>query len=1347
MPLVLPLHTDDARIILNKLAKEISISQSPFSSSNVTTMQAMSLDATLQNLLKKVVSEDSNENDLSPASDSFSIFRAFLYTNDPLLNRAADALYARSSQVIEERSGSNFNFWRRVETAGSMETESMLWSHTANECEENFFSRSCPEFMEMEAFDRDTQVQPRVRFPDSTPTTPHHVPVAPIKSSPVRCSEDDLFRLGDLSISPSLSIMGDNFVDTKLIGQGTYGEVYRVRSLRDGKVYAVKRSIRAFQSSSERSRALSEVQAHLTLCDKARPHKRQRSWSESSQSDPNKIDNNIEQPDRPTQWLRDANEMEADECHLSGHPHCVQYYGHWEVNDHLFIQTEYFSRGTLKDRMLEERANETRIWQYISDLVLGLNHLHSCGLVHLDLKPDNIFVTAQGYLKIGDLGIATQADQIGLDRSEGGDFTYIAPEMLDNSLGRVGPKSDVFSLGLIAYEMAGDIVLPSSTGNHWDELRHNQAPGLLQPGDHGDHNALVATPQDVQDSEKLILRRGKKGPCHVTEGEGVDLINNPCARQLRVARDSRGCTRRCSVDSSPQSSDGHRSPMLDVDSDHEGCADEEGVFDLNLGEGPADSQVSSALAIHRKKQHGPDSQFSPSSFSFPLPSRYVSCSSSSSASSSDFSPQKQGRGSMLYATSSPRKTSRLPRTPHAQPSRECTGISLPHYPSQERNDTSLSHSSLSSLTDSAPSSIAETPETSPSHHPGRQSSPVRQLFRINDDVSPFASVPPFPISTPAGPRSQNASPFAILPAGGAGGSSTTTATTQSNNNFTPQNSFLSSESHGWCAPPPGRAAQSRPVQMPPRPEKSGIFPEKSSISASCADSSASASSSCWASLPRKNVPGRKELMDSSASAHLFKNISTDLQKLIAEMLQRNPKDRINILELLRHPILSLYLNEHFHHKPRDPVERSLDELDAGKKMSVFNCLLGGGPATAGARSKADLDQEMMPPPASVPVRDRSGSTSMLPNLSTPTTDPDRTLLRDRMPIPRTLSQPQHKQPPPSPHKSSPRNKSPVKPASRISSLLLPPTDSAGPVLPPRPRPATRINSSPTTWGASQADSSPTSRIRRAKNGRFSSCRLVRMHSVPAKNGAQPNASKILTFQVSDNLSPPSQSFALEDTAMMLYSPPMASRPCLAASMSSQGQLFGPADPARSHGPAGTDEPSRRDRLSSPPKSCSKAQRTSSADFTSPTVRALDNLSAQHLSDVRSKVNMETAIRAQFGQGLLDGIRLAVHGDLEDEEKNVSSPLAIGPGMASQHASNGTTDSRDLHADHTSKQVCVYVLSPAQSRPNSPRKHMQIHRHQFRPKSHPDSQQAARVWLAGRHESTNSPYGPSGKPAS
>lgn len=115
----------------------------------------------------------------------------------------------------------------------------------------------------------------------------------------------------------------------------------------------------------------------------------------------------------------------------------------------------------------DERFTEQSIWEVLIQCCLALQYIHEQNIIHLDLKPENIFISDKNELKIGDFGLSTMFG--GQPRlSSEGDKYYMAPEVLD---GIYTKAADIFSLGLIMLELAADVELPSN-GDSWQNLRH-----------------------------------------------------------------------------------------------------------------------------------------------------------------------------------------------------------------------------------------------------------------------------------------------------------------------------------------------------------------------------------------------------------------------------------------------------------------------------------------------------------------------------------------------------------------------------------------------------------------------------------------------------------------------------------------------------------------------------------------------------------------------------------------------------------------------------------------------------------------------------------------------------------
>ena len=123
------------------------------------------------------------------------------------------------------------------------------------------------------------------------------------------------------------------------------------------------------------------------------------------------------------------------------------------------------------------RLDEARVWKVVADLIDGLSFIHDSGVIHLDLKPSNVFVTHEGRFKIGDFGMASlwprkpvvrEADgEAPASFEREGDKLYLAPEVLQ---GVYSSAADVFSFGMTILETATNIVVPDQ-GESWHRLR------------------------------------------------------------------------------------------------------------------------------------------------------------------------------------------------------------------------------------------------------------------------------------------------------------------------------------------------------------------------------------------------------------------------------------------------------------------------------------------------------------------------------------------------------------------------------------------------------------------------------------------------------------------------------------------------------------------------------------------------------------------------------------------------------------------------------------------------------------------------------------------------------------
>ncbi|KAL2033768.1 hypothetical protein VTO58DRAFT_104482 [Aureobasidium pullulans] len=164
--------------------------------------------------------------------------------------------------------------------------------------------------------------------------------------------------------------------------------------------------------------------------------------------------------------MREVHVLQA----LRGNEHILDLCDSWESKNHLYIQTDFCENGNLKDFLTQTgfkgRLDDFRIWKILLEMSQGVKCIHDAGFIHLDLKPANVLIDWEGVLKIADFGMATTWPAPRHIEGEG-DREYIGPEVLS---GKFDKPADIFSLGMIMLEIAGNIVLPDN-GLHWQRLR------------------------------------------------------------------------------------------------------------------------------------------------------------------------------------------------------------------------------------------------------------------------------------------------------------------------------------------------------------------------------------------------------------------------------------------------------------------------------------------------------------------------------------------------------------------------------------------------------------------------------------------------------------------------------------------------------------------------------------------------------------------------------------------------------------------------------------------------------------------------------------------------------------
>ena len=223
----------------------------------------------------------------------------------------------------------------------------------------------------------------------------------------------------------------NNYEYIKFLGKGSFGRVNLVRKKNDKQIYALK-------------------QVNLINCP------------------PNEIEAALNE----IRLLASLN-----------HPNIIGYIDSFYDNpsNTLNIVMEFADGGDLAKKIDYNKKSrclfdESIIWEYLIQLLNGIEYLHSQQIMHRDLKCANIFVMKNGILKIGDMNVSKLSKQ-NYARTKTGTPYYLAPEVWDDR--PYDYKCDLWSLGCIIYELC--TTLPPFRGTNFKELYNNIKSGKFNP--------------------------------------------------------------------------------------------------------------------------------------------------------------------------------------------------------------------------------------------------------------------------------------------------------------------------------------------------------------------------------------------------------------------------------------------------------------------------------------------------------------------------------------------------------------------------------------------------------------------------------------------------------------------------------------------------------------------------------------------------------------------------------------------------------------------------------------------------------------------------------------------------
>lgn len=229
------------------------------------------------------------------------------------------------------------------------------------------------------------------------------------------------------------------------------------------KVRTSRHQINNERKREERERRKREIYAKLQqICSLEDPHLKYKNLIKIGQGasggvyTAHEIDNNesvaIKQMNLEKQPKKELIINEIIVMKESKHPNIVNFIDSYLIKPDLWVIMEYMEGGSLTDVVTHCILNESQIATVCREVLNGLKFLHSKGVIHRDIKSDNILLSMDGDIKLTDFGFCAQINELNLKRTTMvGTPYWMAPEVVSRKA--YGPKVDIWSLGIMIIEM------------------------------------------------------------------------------------------------------------------------------------------------------------------------------------------------------------------------------------------------------------------------------------------------------------------------------------------------------------------------------------------------------------------------------------------------------------------------------------------------------------------------------------------------------------------------------------------------------------------------------------------------------------------------------------------------------------------------------------------------------------------------------------------------------------------------------------------------------------------------------------------------------------------------------
>jgi len=230
---------------------------------------------------------------------------------------------------------------------------------------------------------------------------------------------------------------------------------------------------------------------------------------------------------------------EARSAAALSHPNIVSIYDRGESEDgSCYISMEYLPGGTLKDRISRDgRLSPSVAAEVAIQISEALGAAHERGVIHRDIKPQNVLVTRSGDVKVVDFGIARAESDTSMTQTNlvMGTAAYMSPEQATG--GEAGPRGDLYSLGVVMYEMLNGVLPFGGDDPVAVAMKHVNVP--LRP-------PKEVAPDIPESMNSLVARLLAKDPNDRPANAGalVDELRRSTREEARPEPETAGSTAR-----------------------------------------------------------------------------------------------------------------------------------------------------------------------------------------------------------------------------------------------------------------------------------------------------------------------------------------------------------------------------------------------------------------------------------------------------------------------------------------------------------------------------------------------------------------------------------------------------------------------------------------------------------------------------------------------------------------------------------------------------------------------------------------------------------------------------------